>query len=88
MSRDDVIFLFTTKENLKWLGRAPYVIGDGTFHSASVEFMQLYSLGALVGTSKSCQVYCPLVFALMTRRTADNYFALFNELSRLHDEFF
>ena len=78
------ILTFTTAANVEPLSQAPYWIMDGTFKTVPLIFYQLYTIHAPVGTQNSRIL--PLVYALMTSKSEENYKRLFQDLTDFAEE--
>jgi hypothetical protein len=66
------IIIFTTKENLKWLGKLRDWLGDGTFDIAPKTFRQLYTIHGLKNHKT-----LPLVYALLPDKKKETYIRFF-----------
>ncbi|CAG8836736.1 15411_t:CDS:1, partial [Gigaspora margarita] len=58
---------------------------DGTFRTVPTVFRQLYTIHAPVGTSKNSQIF-PLIYALMSSKSAELYTQLFQDLNDIAAE--
>lgn len=67
------------------LALAKFWLSDGTFRTLPTLLYQLYSIHASVGSKNNSQI-CPLVFALMNKKSQQAYELLFNGLIEICDE--
>ena len=74
--------IFATDTQLKILKKFQKAFGDGTFHVSPIPFVQLFSLHAFISYEKSLK-QVPLVFVFMSRRTAEDYEAVFKHIVKL-----
>ena len=73
---EDKIMIFCTISNLQHLQNADFWIMDGTFKTVPTLFQQLYTIHAQVGGESNSRVL-PMVYALMTSKSKENYERLF-----------
>lgn len=81
---EEKILLFTTALNVQRLSLARYWIMDGTFKTVPSLFYQLYTVHAPVGYENSRIL--PLIFALMTKKSEENYKILFQNVTDFAEE--
>ena len=82
---EEKIMIFCTISNLQYLQKADFWIIDGTFKTVPTLFHQMYTIHALVGRENNSRVL-PMVYALMTSKSKENYERLFQELIDLGEE--
>ena len=82
---EERIIMFCTIPNLEYLQKAAFWIMDGTFKTVPTLFQQMYTIHALVGNGNNSRVL-PMVYALMTSKSKENYEQLFQELNNFSEE--
>lgn len=78
IDENDVILVFSTKQNLRLLHTSKFWVMDGTFQCCPKLFYQLYSIHGQVGQSDAQQIL-PLVYGLMSNKSQRSY-TLFLEI--------
>ena len=71
-SGEETIIIFATAQNFQYLSTAEFWIMDGTFSTVPIEFKQLYSIHATVGSDLSKKTL-PLVYILLSKKSQQIY---------------
>ena len=76
-SKNNKLLVFCSKEGLEILSKSTHLAGDGTFHTASKYFYQLYIIQAYYEHRM-----IPCVWALMHRRREVDYDKVFKAIAK------
>ena len=72
--------VFTSKVQLKKLKDCSLIFMDGTFKSCPKSFYQIYNI---IGKDKKTGMIIPLIFILMSHKSYDSYYYVFDFIQTL-----
>ena len=83
ISENEYVQIYASDVGIQWLKTHRTWCSDGTFATACFPFVQVYFIGTFVGENEH---FVPCVYALLSSKTKNTYFALLKEVKILTGE--